>query len=114
MEAGGDFDERADTAVDCAMPARRAQDLRQELERRGFSGAVRAYDADRAAPIDREGDVADGPKLLLTEVSCRRVGAREYPPRDRRNEIAEAGVSLAALEFLPNVIEDYDRIAIHK
>jgi hypothetical protein len=113
MKAGTDLDEGADAPADGAVPAGRAQDSGQKLESRGFSCAVRADDTDGTTPIDAERDIANGPELLLTEVFSSRAAPRKSAAGDRRNEIAKAGVALAALEFLPDVIEDDEGIVIH-
>ena len=42
MEAGGDFNQRADAAADFDVAFGRPQDVREQLERRGLAGAVRA------------------------------------------------------------------------
>jgi hypothetical protein len=109
MEAGRDLDERADPALDFAPAARRLQDAVQQLEGRGFPGAVRTDDAERFAGAHLEGHVADRPELALRELRLR-LGAAERLAHQRRHQIAEAVVPLAALELLPHALEDNGRL----
>jgi hypothetical protein len=105
VEPGGDLDQGADPAVDLDAPARRPQDLGQQLERRRLAGAVRADDAERLAGADLEREVADRPEFLVGErLRVRRAvhGALEK----RRDEVAEAVVPFAAAELLGDAFED--------
>ena len=49
MEPGGDFDQRAGAALHLAGALGRPENLRQQLQRRRFAGAVGADDAERLA-----------------------------------------------------------------
>lgn len=61
MEAGADFEKAGDAAVEFGVSHGGAGDAREQLEQRGFAGAVSADQADDFALLDFEGNVADGP-----------------------------------------------------
>ena len=110
MEAGGHLDERADAAPESRTAARRPQNAGQQLQGRGLAGAVRADDAERLAALHLERHVAHRPELALRELG-RRFRAAERAAHQRRHEIAEAVVPLAALELLPDAVEDDGSLA---
>src|SRR5262249_39133495 len=104
MEAGGDFDQRADAPLDRHVAARRPQDLGQQLEDGRLAGPVRADDAERFARTDLERHVARRPEFLIRQL--RGGPSAEQARRHRRDQIPQAVVPLAAAELLPDVIEN--------
>ncbi len=65
MEAGADFEEAGDAAVEFGVSHSGPRDAREQLEQRGFARAVSADQADDFALLDFEGNVADGPDEVL-------------------------------------------------
>ena len=84
MEAGGDFDQRADAAAHFAAAARRPQDARQQLEHGRLAGAVRADDAERLARLHLERHVAHRPELLRRRALRRDGRGAKHAPTSRR------------------------------
>ena len=106
VEARRDLDERADAAADAAVAARRLVDAREQLERRRLPRAVRPDDAERLAGPHLEREIAHGPEVARLQLG-RVVGARPVSRRERGgNQVAQAVVELAAVEFLPDAVED--------
>src|SRR5271165_2029153 len=65
VEAGADFEEAADAAVDGGVAGGGAGDAGEDLEQGGFAGAVAANQAEDFAFADIEGDVFEGPEGFL-------------------------------------------------
>jgi len=65
MEAGADFEEGADAAVNFGPAGGRASDTREDLEKSGFAGAVAADETEDFAFADFEGDVLEGPESFV-------------------------------------------------
>src|SRR5690242_8710976 len=76
MEAGADFEERADAAVDFRPAFGGASDAGEDLEQRGFAGAIAADEAENFAFVDVERNVFEGPEgfgLAAAEEGKRRA-----------------------------------------
>ena len=64
VEAGADFEEAADAAVELDFAGGRFRNLGEDLEQGAFAGAVAADDADDFAFLNVEGDVSKCPEEL--------------------------------------------------
>ncbi len=79
MEAGADFEQAADAAVERGAALGGARDAREHFEQRGFAGAVSADHADDFALLNFERNVADGPDVVLRlALAVEAKGAREH------------------------------------
>src|SRR5262249_45445773 len=84
VEAGADFEEAANPAVDHSPSLGRLGDARKDFEERALAGAVAADDADHLAAFDLEGDVLEGPEVAGAFAWA--IAGRERthtPPRSR-------------------------------
>ncbi len=103
MEAGTDFQQRADAAADLRVPSRRLDDARQHLEQRALAGAVAADQADHFARLDVEGDAVQGPEAVLLAPGRPRLAAQgAADPPERRlgavgDRIAQSPVAVMLL-----------------
>ena len=96
MEAGADFEERADAAVDFGPAFGGASDAGEDFEQRGLAGAIAADEAEDFAFADGEGDVFEGPEHFG-------FGAAERGERGVQEifeGVAEAGVDLQSAPVL--------------
>ena len=109
MKPGRHLDERTDAPAHGRLPFCRPENLRQQLQNRGLARAVRPDDRQRFAGARLEADVLDGPELL----GAQRGGVRPQAALDERGQqVAEAVVTLAAPEFLPDSIERHRRLCV--
>jgi len=91
VEAGADFQEAGDAALDADAARGGFGDAAEDFEQGRFAGAIAANDADDFALFDGEGDVAEGPEVFggrRTEGGGRRTedGDRRTEDGDRRTE----------------------------
>src|SRR5271165_1914071 len=105
VEAGADFEEAADAAVDGGVAGGGAGDAGEDFEQGGFAGAVATDQAQDFAFADIEGDVFEGPEgFLFGAAKGLQRGADEI-----FQGVAEAGGDLraAAVVFAQGFRVDY-------
>src|SRR5712664_1342074 len=106
MKAGADFDERAKPPVDNEGSRGRNGDPGQDLEQGALPRAVRADQPEHLAALEREGDVAERPKLFPWNLSPEQTRGETFHFVPDRRDIPSAAQPVA----LGNVVELNGRV----
>jgi len=104
MEAGTDFEEGADAAVNLRPAGSGAGDAGKDFEKSGFAGAVATDEAEDFAFADFEGDVFQGPEgFVLGTAEKLRMASEGRLPRNGGDRLLLASLGDTLCQDLRHV-----------
>ncbi len=89
VEAGADFQQAADAAVEFDVAGRGLGDAGKDLEQRALARAVSADDADDFALFDLEADVLQGPEAVVVGEALAVAQSLHRPPYEAAEGVAQ-------------------------